>query len=260
VLAYFWVVTVVAAFFFAFSPQPEFPEWTRNISALDLPNPAAIQALEPVNGQLLDYSRLVQMLLVSLNVLALISLVVRYRAGAIVERLQIKAVGLLATAAAFGLIIMQQTEIDQVTTLILNVGITVFAVGTFGAAIVRYRLFEIDRIISRTVAYALVVGSLGLIYSVGAIWLPSKVSGDSPLYVAGSTLAVAAMFNPVRRRVLGWVDRRFNRSHFDAEQILVGFASHLRKQTDLVRLTDDFVAVVQRTMQPSSIGAWIRDD
>lgn len=82
-----------------------------------------------------------------------------------------------------------------------------------GVAVLRYRLYEIDRIISRTVGYALVVGILGLIYVIGGVWLPSQVIGEQPdLFVAGATLLVAALFNPLRRRIQAEVDRRFYRS------------------------------------------------
>ena len=122
-------------------------------------------------------------------------------------------------------------------------------------AITRYRLFEIDRIISRTVGYALVVAGLGLVYVVGAVWLPTKIMGKQPqLFVAGSTLVVAALFNPVRRRVLSWVDRRFNRSQYDAQRVVDDFADRLQDGLDVGQLTAESVAVVTEVMQPAVVG------
>ncbi len=125
-------------------------------------------------------------------------------------------------------------------------------------AITRYRLFEIDRIISRTVGYALVVAGLGLVYVVGAVWLPTKIMGKQPqLFVAGSTLVVAALFNPVRRRVLWWVDRRFNRSQYDAQRVVDDFADRLQDGLDVGQLTAESVAVVAEVMQPAVVGVWV---
>ncbi len=140
-------------------------------------------------------------------------------------------------------------------------GLTTLAVPVSGAvAILKYRLYEIDRIISRTVGYVLVVGVLAVVYAVGAVWLPSRLtSGDSPIFVAGGTLAAAALFNPVRRRVLHGVDRRFYRSRYDAETVVEELSGRLRQVTDVDRLTADWVGVVAETMAPSSVGVWVRE-
>ena len=126
-------------------------------------------------------------------------------------------------------------------------------------AITRYRLFEIDRIISRTVGYALVVAALGLVYVAGAVWLPTELLGEQPpLFVAGSTLVVAALFNPVRRRVLSWVDRRFNRSQYDAQRVIDNFADRLQDGLDVGELATESVAVVAEVMQPAVVGVWVQ--
>ncbi|MGH8947860.1 MAG: hypothetical protein ACRDXF_03290, partial [Acidimicrobiia bacterium] len=144
---------------------------------------------------------------------------------------------------------------------LLNIVFSLFVGGAVTLAILRYRLFEIDRLISRTVTYAVVAGALALVYGVGAIWLPSRIVGEqTPLFVAGSTLAVAALFNPLRRRVMRWVDRRFNRSSYDLEQITDRFAARLRDQVDADRLADDWAKVVTGTLQPSAVGVWVRGD
>jgi hypothetical protein len=121
------------------------------------------------------------------------------------------------------------------------------------------RLYD-RRIISRTLSYILVVSALGAVFAVGAIWIPSFIVGEKspPLFVAGSTLVVAGLFNPVRRRVQAWVDRRFNRSRYDTERVMDGFAARLRDEVDPQRLVDGWVEVVDEAMQPSLARVWLR--
>ncbi len=130
---------------------------------------------------------------------------------------------------------------------------------SFGVAVLRYRLYEIDRIVSRTVSYALVVGVLaGAFLGVVALMSSLLPTESSDLAVAGSTLVVAALFNPLRRRVQGGVDRRFNRQRYDAQRVMDGFAFSLRDQVDPEEVTTGWVDVVSSTMQPDSIGMWVR--
>jgi len=127
-----------------------------------------------------------------------------------------------------------------------------------GFAVLRYRLYDIDRIISRTVSYALVVALLGVVVlglvSVFAVFLPS----DDPLVVAVSTLVVFALFAPVHRNVQAVVDRRFNRSRYNAARVVDSFAGSLRDQVDPEELVEGWVGVVSETMQPAKLGVWIR--
>jgi hypothetical protein len=123
-------------------------------------------------------------------------------------------------------------------------------------AILRYRLYEIDRIISRTVTYALVVGLLVLAVAGVATLVGSRF--DDPIVVAATTLAVAAVFNPLRKRVQGLVDRRFNRSLFDSGRVMDDFAASLRERVDQIEVIDGWTGVVSQTMQPSTLGVWIR--
>ena len=126
-------------------------------------------------------------------------------------------------------------------------------------AILKHRLYDIDRIISRTVGYALVAGLLALVYVSIAVWLPTTVTdAQSPIFVAGATLLAAALFNPLRKRVLRMVDRRFHRSRYDSEEVFANFASRLREQVDMDRLTDDWLGVVIKTMGPRTAGIWMR--
>jgi hypothetical protein len=125
-------------------------------------------------------------------------------------------------------------------------------------AILRYRLYDLDRIISRTLAYGLLMILLGGAYAGVALGLGQLLGRDSSLAVAGATLAVAALFQPARRRIQAAVDRRFNRRHHDAARTIVAFSSRLRQQVDLDTLTAELLAVVDQTMQPTSVSLWLR--
>ena len=131
---------------------------------------------------------------------------------------------------------------------------------SFGVAVLRYRLYEIDRIVSRTVSYAVVVGLLaGAFLGVVALMSSLLPEESSDLAVAGSTLVVAALFNPLRRRVQDWVDRRFNRQRYDSQRVMDGFALSLRDRVDPEEVMNGWVGVVSSTMQPDAIGMWVRD-
>jgi hypothetical protein len=132
-----------------------------------------------------------------------------------------------------------------------------------GASILRYRLYDLDRIVSRTVAYALLTLVLGLGYA-GAVLLLGQLFGglgDRPpsWAVAGATLSVAAIFQPARRRVQAVVDRRFNRRRYDAARTVEAFAARLRDQVDLDALRTELLGVVGQTVQPTRASLWLRD-
>jgi hypothetical protein len=123
-------------------------------------------------------------------------------------------------------------------------------------AIMRYRLYDIDRIISRTLAYAIVTGLLIGVYT-GLVLLATQVlTITSPVAVAAATLATAALFNPVRRRVQRVVDRRFNRARYDADQTVTAFAARLKDSVDLDAVQSDLASVVQRTLEPAHVSLW----
>jgi hypothetical protein len=127
-----------------------------------------------------------------------------------------------------------------------------------GAAVLRYRLFDLDRIISRTLAYGLLTVLLGLGYAGVVLGLGRLLPQGSSLAVATATLAVAAVFQPARRRVQELVDRRFNRRRHDAGQTIAAFSTRLRDQVDLDTLTAELLAVVDQTMQPTRASLWLR--
>jgi hypothetical protein len=128
---------------------------------------------------------------------------------------------------------------------------------SMGVAILKYRLLDIDRIISRTLAYAIVTGLLVGVYA-GLVLLATQVIAiKSPVAVAASTLAVAALFTPLRRRVQRVVDRRFNRARYDAEQIVAAFAARLNDAVDLDGVLDDLAGAVRQALEPASISVWV---
>ena len=129
---------------------------------------------------------------------------------------------------------------------------------SIGVAILRYRLYEIDRIISRTLAYALVTGLLVGVYA-GVVLLATRVlSVSSPVAVAASTLAAAALFSPLRRRVQRIVDRRFNRTRYNADRTVAAFADRLKDAVDVAAVRDDLTSVVQETLEPAHVLLWTR--
>jgi hypothetical protein len=130
---------------------------------------------------------------------------------------------------------------------------------SIGVAVLRYRLFDIDRIISRTLAYAIVTGLLVGVYA-GLVLLATRVvSITAPVAVAASTLAAAALFNPLRRRVQRAVDRRFNRARYDAGQTVAAFAARLQDNVDLNSVRDDLARVVQQSLEPAHVSVWLSE-
>jgi hypothetical protein len=126
-----------------------------------------------------------------------------------------------------------------------------------GVGILKYRLYEIDRIISRTLAYALVTGLLVGVYA-GLVLLATHVLAlASPVAVAASTLAAAALFSPLRRRVQRVVDRRFNRARYDADKAVAAFAARLKDAVDLDAVRDDLTGVVRQALEPAHVSVWI---
>jgi hypothetical protein len=126
-----------------------------------------------------------------------------------------------------------------------------------GVAVLKYRLFDIDRVISRTLAYAIVTGVLVGVYA-GIVLLATRVLPFSgPVAVAAATLAAAALFNPLRRRVQTIVDRRFNRARYDADEIIAAFAARLQDAVDLNSVRDDLATVIDQALEPAYVSVWI---
>ena len=145
---------------------------------------------------------------------------------------------------------------EQVMINVLGLGVAALPVG-IGVGILKYRLYDIDRIISRTLGYAIVTGVLVGVYA-GLVLLTTQVFRvHTPVAVAASTLAAAALFNPVRRRVQRLVDRRFNRARYDADQTVAAFAARLKDAVDLDSARDDLAGVVHQALEPAHVSVWI---
>jgi hypothetical protein len=130
---------------------------------------------------------------------------------------------------------------------------------SIGIGILKFRLYDIDRIISRALAYAIVTGLLVGVYA-GLVLLATQVlTVKSPVAVAASTLAAAALFNPLRHRVQRAVDRRFNRARYDADRTVAAFAARLKDAVDLDQVRDDLAGVVQKALEPDHISVWVSD-
>jgi hypothetical protein len=182
---------------------------------------------------------------------ALAALVLRFRASRGTERQQLRWVVAGATGAVAGLLVgMAGVVVTYFAVLCVPVGVAV--------AVLRYRLWDLDRLVSRTVTYAVVTALLVLPY---LLILPAATrlfEGSGSLAVAAVTLAAAALFQPLRRRVQDLVDRRFNRRRYDAARTVEGFAVRLRDQLDLEALEGELLAVTNQTMQPSQASLWLR--
>jgi hypothetical protein len=142
--------------------------------------------------------------------------------------------------------------------VVVSIGFAALPV-SIGVAILKYRLYDIDRIISRTLAYAIVTGLLVGLYA-GLVLLATEVLGlHSTVAVAASTLAAAALFNPLRRRVQLRVDRRFHRARYDADQMVAAFAARLKDTVDLDSVREDLAGVVHQALEPSYVSVWISE-
>jgi hypothetical protein len=161
-------------------------------------------------------------------------------------------VTLVVVAGSFGI------RSTSVSGEVLGIALAALPVG-IGVGILKYRLYDIDRIISRTLAYAIVTGVLIGVYT-GLVLLATQVLGfHSSVAVAVSTLAAAALFNPLRRRVQRTVDHRFNRARYDADQTVMAFADRLKDAVDLDSVRHDLSAVVEKSLQPAHVSLWMRD-
>ncbi len=197
----------------------------------------------------------------------IVAVSLRYRRGDRVQRQQIKwlaaIVGLGAVVVPISFIVPPGS--DEVAAIVSSLTVlSLFALPVvIGVAILRYRLYDIDRIISRTISWTLTTGLVAAVFAGIVIGLQgplAEVTGGNTLAVAGSTLVAAALFQPLRRRVQAAVDRRFNRARYDAERIVAGFAHGLGAETSLEEVEHKVVVVVESSLGPRGTGLWIRDN
>ena len=243
----------------ALMPEPLDPTYQAVV------NPLGLHAGLPLAVLLFAVNALAGAIIL-LNVpVAGVSLVVRFRRARGLERQQFRwlafAAGLVSVGAAFVLAGISLPTSAALTLAIINWGggaCLVLLPLAIGAAILRYRLYDLDRIISRTLAYGLLTVLLGGGYAGIVLGLGQLLGRDSSLVVAGATLAVAAVFQPARRRVQQAVDRRFNRRRYDAARTIAAFSARLRQEVDLDTLSAELLAVVDQTMQPTQATLWLR--
>ena len=226
-------------------------------------NPLGVESLPSV-------IKVVEQVVNTLLFAAVISLFVRLRRARELQRQQIKWFVYATALTICGGIVTYPVSEAIGSQWLKWIGFVPFIVGvmaipiSMGIAILRYRLYEIDTLINRTLVYALLTASLVAVYF-GAVVLLQRffvlLTGEkSTLAVVTSTLLIAALFNPLRRRIQGFIDRRFYRKKYDARKTLEVFSAKLRDETDLDALSEDLVGVVRETMQPAYVTLWLRPE
>ncbi len=203
-------------------------------------------------------------LMMVLLVLGATALTIRWRRGTSTERAQVKwvvAAGLvLLVAEIINVATFRTTEPNTVTTILVSAATGLLPIA-IGIAVLRYRLYAIDRIVSRGIAYGLVTAVLGVTF-VGTIlavqWLLSPFTQEQTIAVAASTLVVFALFQPLRRRVQGAVDRRFDRARYDADLTVQSFAARLRDDLDLGTVRGEIVQTASAAVRPATAAVWLR--
>jgi hypothetical protein len=255
------VVAVVGAIALAFSPGP--------IDGLgSIRNPLGVDSLgSAVMGSAVN---LVEVLQVVIALAAAVSPFVRLRHARFEKRQQIKWFAYAATILIIGAGIMSLVPDVADAWWVRSLGLVLYVVGivgvpvTVGIAILRHHLFNIDLLINRTLVYGALTAALSFVYFGSAVLLQGTLRAltgeDSQLAVVASTLAIAALFSPLRRGIQSFIDRRFYRSKYDARKTLEAFSAKLRDETDLDALSDDLVGVVRETMQPAHVSLWLRPD
>jgi hypothetical protein len=231
---------------------------------ITLPNPLGVEGLPNLYLP-------VQTLVLALGLVAAASVVVGRRGARGVERQQIK--WLLYAGAIFFLgNVLKNTVFSPLGEVSwgLWVGYLLVSIGglggpiAIGIAILRYRLYDIDLLINRTLVYGSLTAMLVTLYFGGIVVLQRMfvilTGQQSTLAVVASTLLIAALFTPLRRRIQSFIDRHFYRSKYDARKTLEAFSATLRDETDLEALSDDLVGVVRETMQPAHVSVWLRPD
>jgi len=231
-----------------------------NFAHLD--NPLGIRALSPLRGTGVTNILPSILLMIAISGLCWASLAVRYRRSVGNERAQLKwflfAVSLTVVVAPLGML-----AVGGIWGPLLFIGAILGIPISVGVAILRHRLYTIDLIVNRTLVYGALTGVLATTYFATVAILQAvfrAVAGqDSPLAVVVSTLAIAALFSPLRRRFQAFIDHRFYRRKYDAERTLASFGTTARDEVELERLAETLVGVIRETMQPSAISLWIRE-
>jgi hypothetical protein len=255
------VALVTTGFGMAFTPGPleDYPQ---------IDNPLGLDAFD---GSILAGGGVGWLLLTAVVVLSAASVVLRYRRAGTEQRQQIKWFAFASALVAVGWLIQSMLYTDEETPYLVAAQLLLFValVGlpiAVGVAVMRFRLYDIDLLINRTLVYGALTTMLVALYFGGVATIQvifRTLTGQEQqpqLAVVVSTLLIAALFNPLRRRIQGFIDRRFYRSKYDATKTLEAFSAKLRDETDLDALRDDLVGVVRETMQPAHVSLWLRPD
>ncbi len=237
--------------------------------------PETARGFDPINHPLgtevaTDVINPVETIVYALGLIAAASLLARLRGSKGVERQQVKwftyAVAVLATSATLAYVVFESMGVvwlGWISSVLVIAGV-VGLPAAVGIAILRYRLYNIDLIINRTLVYGSLTAVLAVLYFGSIVVLQllfRALTGEgSQLVVVASTLTIAALFNPLRHSIQGFIDRSFYRRKYDAVKTLGGFSAKLRDETDLDALSDDLLGVVRETMQPAHVSLWLRQD
>lgn len=221
----------------------------------------ALPISAPQLTSLFDPAALVGMGLMVISVIAaFVGAVGRFRRSSGIERQQIKV---FAGALVVGLVgvmlnlVLYESGFEILANILFAL-VVVTLVTSIAVAVLRYRLYDFGLVIRRTVTYGLVSVVLAGVYVGSVLGLQGLLGSNDPLAIAASTLAAAALFQPVRRRVQRFVERRFDRSRYDAERVVDALSSRLRQEVDLDGLTTDLTAVVGQTLRPVTVSLWLR--
>jgi len=248
--------------------------------------PGPIDAISAIRNPLgVDFLRiafeeravdLVEVLQAAIALSASVSPLIRLRHAEAKERQQIKWFAYAAPVLILGALLSSPALEGWEARLVPWVGFALYIAGivalpvAVGIAVLRYHLYDIDLLINRTLVYGMLsvlltlgyFGGVALLQGIGSVILriPFRAGQDNQLATVAATLAMAALFTPLRRRIQGFIDKRFYRRRYDARKTLEAFSAKLRDETDLDALSDDLVGAVRETMQPSSVSLWLRPD
>jgi hypothetical protein len=246
----FGIGSAVIGYAFDADPFPLFPDHASPFGVAGFP------------GDVLIYAAYVAMLVMLVG--AATALMLRWRQGGVVERAQIKwvvaATLVMLIAEIANVATFRADQPNAIANMLASLAIALVPISV-GIAILRYRLYEIDRIISRTIAYAVVTGILLSVFAAGILLLQGALSAfiqGQTVAVTASTLAVFALFQPLRRRVQTMVDHRFDRARYDAERTAMAFSARLRSETDMQTVTTDLARTTSATVAPASLAIWLR--
>ncbi|MFN2152207.1 MAG: hypothetical protein ACK2T5_11460 [Anaerolineales bacterium] len=248
-------ITTLGQFILVYTFQPKYGD-----STLLIDNPIAVLSVsadDTLSGVLFG----IGLILLALG--SLISIFVRFRRAGSIERSQIKWLlfsGIVSFVSIGYRLETYEPGVSDWTGYLLTIALLSVAI-SISIAILRYRLYDIDLIIRRTLQYALVTGLLALVYFGSVVILQSLVENltgeQSPLVIVLSTLAIAVLFNPLRTRVQDFIDRRFYRKKYDAEKALAQFAAAARDEVDMDKLSGALLNVVEETVQPDKVSMWM---